>query len=449
MKKTGFEYRFTIVYLAIGILWITFSDRLVNSLFSDSELITRIQTYKGLFYVLSTAVLFFYYLRMHLVSLRESRKKAEESDKLKTAFLQNISHEIRTPMNGIMGFAGLLRDVELTEDQRQEYLNIIIRSSNRLLDVVNQVLDISMLETGNIKTNTDEINLKKFTAEILDDFAQDVKPGVDFYFVPDKNLTNETIIISDEYKLRQILNNLINNAIKFTEKGYIKIGYLLNNKKLDFFVEDTGIGIPVDEQQEIFKRFRKSEHTNQRFYDGVGVGLAICKGNLELMNGSISVESDKDNGTRFYFSIPFNPVSAASDVKNEIPLETSNLSGLKILVAEDELLNYSYIEQLLSEHNLTLFHAHNGISAIEICKNTPELDLVLMDIKMPLMNGYDATRAIKKFRPTLPVVAQSAYISSHNKHSEDDKLFNEYLSKPFLKEELIEAIIRNVKTAKS
>lgn len=448
MKKTGFEYRFTIVYLAIGILWITFSDRLVISLFSDSELITRIQTYKGLFYVLSTAILFFYYLRMHLVSLRESRKKAEESDKLKTAFLQNISHEIRTPMNGIMGFTGLLRDAELTEDQRQEYLNIILRSSNRLLDVVNQVLDISMLETGNVKINENKINIREFTTEIVHEFLPDVKPGVEFYFEPDKNLTHETHILSDEYKLRQILNNLINNAIKFTEQGYIRIGYYLNESKLEFFVEDSGIGIPGNEQQEIFERFRKSEQTNQKFYDGVGVGLAICKGNLELMNGSIRVESGKGHGTRFYFTVPF--IHAVNEKQYHVNREAqiTNLKGLKILVAEDEVLNFSYIEQLLNEHNLTLLHAHNGAAAVDICEKTDDLDLVLMDIKMPVMNGYEATRVIRKLRPMLPVIAQSAYISNKNQLIDDEELFNEYISKPFHKEELIEAIIRNVKTPK-
>ncbi|MFH1121517.1 MAG: ATP-binding protein [Bacteroidota bacterium] len=448
MKKLSFEYKFTAIYLILGFLWIIFSDRILNTLISDQDYLTRIQTFKGWFYVSVTALLFFFYLRLHLIKLRNAEKKAVESDRLKTAFLHNISHEIRTPMNGIIGFAGLLDDSNITEKQKSEYLAIILRSSKRLLDLVNQVLDISMIETGNIVVYTQQVKLNELLHEVYETWVPEVKQDVSFSAEEGLEDHNDSIL-TDEYKLKQILNNLIDNAVKFTEKGYIRFGYRINGNILEFFVEDTGLGINKEYQEDIFKRFLKADPTISRFYEGIGLGLSICKGNLELLKGSIYVDSEPGSGSVFRFTIPYSPVKNAVNVIPEENTENLSLEGLLILVAEDEMMNFRYIQEILSDTGISIIHASNGQEAVDFCRNQNNIDLVLMDIKMPVMNGYASTRLIRKIRPELPVIAQSAYLASLDFMQNNNSVFNGYLTKPFLKEELIDAILKQIKIMKS
>lgn len=448
MKRVRFEYKFTILYLSLGFLWIFFSDKLVESLFTDTHYITQFQTYKGLFYVAFTAILFFYYLKLHITRLRKAKIKAEESDQLKSAFLQNISHELRTPMNGIIGFSGLLKENDLTADQKNEYLKIIIQSSDRLLELVNQMLDISLLETGNIQLHPQEVNLTNIMQEVYELWQPKVKPGINFSFTNDLN-DDENNIITDEYKLKQVLNNLIGNAIKFTEEGHIHFGCHLNGNEIGFIVEDTGIGIAKEHQHEIFKRFRKAENGSSQFYNGAGIGLAICKGNLELLKGNILVESNSGAGSVFRFSIPYHP-AISSEIK---PLEKfsdlKSMNGLLVLVAEDEILNFRYIEELLADTGVVLLHAANGLEAVDICRKRKDINLVLMDIKMPVMNGFEATRLIKEIRPELPVIAQTAYITGDEKYKSQAIGFSDFISKPFLKEDLLHSIELQIKKLKT
>jgi signal transduction histidine kinase/ActR/RegA family two-component response regulator len=441
MKKIRFEYKFTAIYLFLGFLWILFSDSLLNSLISDNAILTRMQTYKGWFYVTVTTILFYTILQKHLKKLRNAEQKAVESDRLKTAFLQNISHEIRTPMNGIIGFAGLLEDENLSELQRKEYLTTIKKSSNRLLDLVNQVLDISLIETGSVVAHYKPFRLNQLVEEIHEIWAPQMKEGINFSFSKGFDNENDTII-TDEVKLKQLLNNLIGNAVKFTETGYIRFGYSAAGKELTFFVEDSGIGIPNEYHEDIFNRFHKIERNSSRFYDGAGLGLAICKSTLDMLQGRMVVESEPGAGSVFRFTIPYKLSKTVDSSKAVANIESIN--GLIILVAEDEMMNFRYIEELLIGTGIKLIHASDGEEAVEQCKKRDDISLVLMDIRMPNMNGFDATRLIREIRPELPVVAQSAYLIKNEIHQDLQVKFDDYLSKPFLRDELLHAILKNV-----
>ena len=263
-----------------------------------------------------TAILFYAFLKKHLEKLRNAEQKAKENDRLKTVFLQNISHEIRTPMNGIMGFAGLLNNGDLAEEQKSQYLDIITKSTDQLLKVVTDVLDIALIETGTNEVYESRIHVNN----ILDDIYIAFKPLIkqEIIFLLNKGLPDKLCIIySDEEKIRQVLNNLLSNAIKFTEKGSIKIGYVLMDNELEFFVEDTGIGIAPTDHGKIFEHFRKAEMEISGLYRGVGLGLAICKGNVDLLKGKIWVKSELNKGSIFFFTIPYKIENVSLNVKRK------------------------------------------------------------------------------------------------------------------------------------
>ncbi len=309
MSKTRFEYRFTAIYILLGGMWIIFSDELLASFIKDPEILTTFQTYKGWFYVLVTSLLFFYILKAHIGKLRAAENKARESDSLKTAFLRNISHEIRTPMNSIIGFSALLNENNISEGKKSEYLKVINGSSHQLLNIVNEILDISMIETGNLKVFEKKANINMIVDELDGYFRPLIKQNVVFKHT--KGLDNEhSNTIADELKIRKVLSNMIDNALKFTEKGDVSFGYVLEENELIFFVEDTGIGIPEKFRPNLFNRFQKAESDPGRLYDGLGLGLSICKGYVELMKGKIWVDSEEGKGSKFYFTMPYNPVPA-------------------------------------------------------------------------------------------------------------------------------------------
>lgn len=310
MRKIKFEYKITAAYAIIGGIWILFSDNLLFYFIGDLDLLNRAQTYKGWFYVIITAILLYLFLKKHLVKIRDAEKKAKESERLKTVFLQNISHEIRTPMNGIIGFAELLNNEGLTGKQKKQYLEIIINSTNQLLQIVNDVIDISLIETGSNDVHEEKLHLNDF----LDELYLLSRPLIneEISFTLTKGLPDElSIILTDKTKISQILNNLLINAIKFTEKGFIKFGYVLNNGMLEFFVEDTGIGIAPSLQNEIFEPFHKADIGISKLYQGVGLGLAICKGYADLLKCKIWVESELNKGSVFFVSMPYKHLEKA------------------------------------------------------------------------------------------------------------------------------------------
>ena len=303
MSKLKFEYKFLIGYLLIGGLWILSSDWFVQKLISDVDLLTTTQTYKGWFYVLITGILFYVLLKKHLIKIRTAEKLARESEQLKTAFLQNISHEIRTPMNSIVGFSGLLQEDDISEEQQEKYLKILTNSSDQLLDVVNNVLDVSMIETGNIRANLVEFSLNEFLSQVHSNHSAILKEKLSLQL---KNtlLKDNYVIYTDRIRIGQVLHNLISNAIKFTFEGTIVFGCEMKEDNLLFFVKDLGIGIDQRNQEKIFDRFYRAEIETSMTIGGTGLGLAICKGNVELLDGKIWVESSLGNGSQFYFTIP-------------------------------------------------------------------------------------------------------------------------------------------------
>ena len=442
MKKINFEYRFIAAYLIIGGLWILFSDRLLASIIKDADSITRIQTYKGWFYVLITALLFYSLLKRHLVKLRNAEKKAVESDRLKTAFLQNISHEIRTPMNSIVGFSELLREPETNEKEKEEYLDMISRSSDQLLNIVNEVLDISLIETGNITLNYRNIHLNHLMDELYLIFKPLVFNGVSFSY--EKGLSEDlSYIETDVTKVRQVLNNLLSNAFKFTERGYIRFGYTLVEDDLQFFVEDSGIGIDSTFHDKIFERFLKIGHDEIKLYEGVGLGLAICKGNVDLLKGKIWFESEPGKGSRFFFTIPYKQVYSDKQAPSLRTLPAEELRELVILVAEDDEVNFKYINEIFRASGAKILHAVNGREAVDMSRDNDKIDIVLIDIKMPVMNGYEAIKQIRKLRPGLPIIAQTAFALSNEMLKAFNAGCNDYISKPFSKEQLLAIVAKN------
>jgi signal transduction histidine kinase/CheY-like chemotaxis protein len=443
MQKMKFEYRIIAGYVLVGCLWILFSDKLLNYFIRDPDMLTRIQTFKGWFYVLITAILFYAILKSHLVKIRNAEQKAIESDRLKTAFLQNISHEIRTPMNSIVGFSELLKDKKLSESEKDQYLEMISKSSDQLLNIVNEVLDISLIETGNLSVNLRRVQLNNLMKEIYLSYKPLINKEISFTMSTGLSDTL-SLILTDVIKIRQIISNLLNNAVKFTDKGHIGFGYTLEENELNFFIEDTGIGIPSDSHDKIFERFLKVGSDNERLYEGVGLGLAICKGNIDLLNGKIWMDSKPGKGSKFLFTIPYKPVYEEEPVKGKNKDLVRTLNNLTILVAEDDDVNFLYIKEIFKGAGAEILHAINGREAVEMCEKNDRIGIVLIDIKMPVMNGYEAIKKIREFRPGLPIIAQTAFALSNEMLKAFNAGSNDYISKPFTREQLLSIVSKNM-----
>ena len=434
-----FEYQFFLAYLLIGGAWILFSDRIVKTLIHDVDHLTSIQTYKGWFYVLMTGILFFFLLKKHLLKIRNAESKAKESDRLKSAFLQNMSHEIRTPMNGIVGFAGLLKDDDLSISQKEKYLSIITQCSDQLLNVVNDVLDLSLIETGNIEAARNSVSINKILDDYYNTYSATLNEGISLKLV--KGLSEEdSVIVTDEVKFRQIVNNLLSNAQKFTENGSIEFGYEYIKSQIQFFVKDSGIGIDSKMHDGIFDRFRRAEIETTKTIGGAGLGLAICRGNTNLLGGKIWVDSTPGLGSSFYFTIPVNIQISDKNIPINIDTDEPIANNNCILIAEDEESNFLYISEILEESNLEIFRAINGQEAIEIYKENKKISLILMDIKMPVLDGYNATHKIREFDSDIPIIAQTAFAMSDERLKALEAGCTDYIAKPFRKNEVLSMI---------
>ncbi len=373
--------------------------------------------------------------------LIKAKERAEESDKLKTAFLANMSHEIRTPMNGILGFADLLKNSELTNDEQQKYIDIIEQSGNRMLNIIHDLIDISKIETDQVEIVNEETNVNQKIESLYSFFKLEAQSrGLELTF--NSSLTeNECNIETDKTKLGQILTNLIGNALKFTSKGSVEFGYTKENNKLLFYVKDTGHGIPLKLQDVIFERFRQADTSPSKIVDGTGLGLPISKAFVAKMGGDIWIESENDKGSCFYFTLPYIPFLRGDEKVNNAPNLTCDVQkNLTVLVAEDDEISFLYLNELLSQSNVNVLHALNGVEVVELCKQHDHIDLVLMDIKMPILNGFEATREIKKINAKLPVIAQSAYVSVKDKMKANKAGCDDYVEKPIDKEYLFSLI---------
>ena len=387
------------------------------------------------------------------VELLQAKEQAEQSDKLKSAFLANMSHEIRTPMNGILGFAELLKEPKLTGEQQQEFIEIIEKSGARMLNIINDLIDISKIESGQMKISISETDINKQLSYIYNLFKPEVESkGMELSFKPGFS-AKDAIIKTDIEKVYAILINLVKNAIKYSYKGSIEFGYVLNNTKeapeLEFYVKDTGIGISKDKQEIIFNRFIQADIDDKHALQGAGLGLSITKAYVEILDGKIWLESEERKGSIFYFSIPYFPETKQEDknIMNDSN-ETSDVKvkDLKILVVEDEDASYKLINIFLSKISRAIIHANNGIQAIEACKNNSDIDLILMDIKMPRMDGYKATKLIRQFNKDVVIIAQTAYSLSGDREKTIEAGCNDYISKPINKASLYKLIDKYFKT---
>ena len=365
---------------------------------------------------------------------------AEESDRLKSAFLANISHEIRTPMNGIIGFSELLKDPHLSGDEQSEYIDLIHQSGKRMLNLINDLMDISKIDAREVKLQITETSVNLLLREVEAFFRLEAtKKGLQLSCTT--GLTdNESIIRTDSIKLNQIVTNLIQNALKFTSKGGIDFGCIRKADMLEFYVIDSGIGIPAGIKDRIFERFHQVNTSLTRNHEGAGLGLSISQAYFEMMGGSIHVESVEGAGSTFSFTIPYttvlHPGHSALGTQHSA-LSTRHVS-LCILIAEDDEVSTLLLKKTLKGENITTLCAQNGWEAVEIVQHHPEINLVLMDIKMPVMNGFDATRLIKQQRPDLPVIAQSAFTSKEVNEKAQEAGCDSFITKPIKKSELLE-----------
>ncbi len=395
-------------------------------------------------------------------ALRAARDKAEESDMLKSTFLANMSHEIRTPMNAIVGFLNLLGgDEELPRDSQREYMRIVRNSADQLMNLIGDILDISKIDAGQMKIIPEHSNLyalmsdlhSAFSLNLGNESAKDVKLILD---VPGGE--EQVIYMLDGTRLKQVLGNLIGNALKFTEEGYVRFGYRIIDGGLGFFVEDTGIGISNDKIKDLGKPFHQvHDMRNAAKYGGTGIGLAISMNLVKLMGGDFRVKSEEGKGSLFEFILPMAEISRRNEeTKQTVVLSdkkaapgngnitAKELDGLTLLVAEDTYTNFFYLKTILRHTGTALLHAWNGREALELLDGHPEVDMVFMDVKMPVMDGVEATREIKRRYPDKPVIAQTAYAM----HDDRSKLlaegFDDYISKPISRDSLFEIITKYI-----
>jgi len=371
--------------------------------------------------------------------LLKAKEQAEESDRLKSAFLANMSHEIRTPMNGILGFAELLKEPGLTGKEQQDYIRIIEKSGARMLNIINDIVDISKIEAGLMKLEIQESNINEQIQDIYTFFKPEVEAKGMILSFNTPLPTKEAILKTDREKVYAILTNLVKNAIKYSNTGTIEIGYSKRDSDLEFYVKDTGIGIPNDRHGAIFERFIQADIPDEWAQQGAGLGLSITKAYVEMLGGKIRVASQVSVGSTFYFTLPYNAVLINEHVIQQIVPSDNNdlIRKLKILIAEDDKVSEMLIDKTLKTFGKEIIKARTGVEAIEACKKNPDIDLVMMDIRMPDMGGYDATRQIRKFNKEVVIIAQTAHGLYGDREKAIEAGCNDYIAKPINKAELL------------
>jgi len=381
------------------------------------------------------------------VELTEAKERAEESDRLKSAFLANMSHEIRTPMNGILGFSNLLKEPGLTGDQQQEYIQIIERSGARMLNIINDITEIAKIESGLMNVNISETSINEQLDYINNLFSPEAEAKKILLLCKKPLFGQDSIINTDREKLVAILSNLVKNAIKFTSKGSIEFGYTNRKEALEFYVKDTGIGIPFNRQKAIFERFVQADILNTRASQGAGLGLSISKAYVEMLGGKMWVESKENMGSIFFFTLPLHkeinsqihPINLKIDKKME-----DSIGKLKILIAEDDETSELLMEIGVKNICKEMLKVSSGIDAVNICRANPDIDLLLMDIQMPGINGYEATRQIRTFNKNVVIIAQTAYGLSGDREKAIEAGCNDYISKPICISNLLALISKNL-----
>jgi len=375
-----------------------------------------------------------------LDDLVAAKEKAQESDRLKTAFLQNISHELRTPLNGILGFSQLLGSEDMDVQHIQKYAAYIESSGNRLLGLISNILDLSKIESGAVETRREAFSLNRLLNEIYLYFAirlekKGIKPVLQLGLPDEKSL-----VVSDESQLNQVIMNLMDNAVKFTTEGKVVLTYeITSGGEILFKVQDTGFGIASEHQSQVFEHFYQADNSFSRGYEGAGLGLPIARGLVENLGGHMWLESVKGEGTCVYFTIPNRNDQKETRITKDKQMEQSKNDNLRkhILIVEDDDISFYFLKVLLKKENYEILHAFDGAEAVAFCESRPDIDLVLMDIKMAGMNGLEATKKIKLIRPDLPIIAQTAYAFSADRDTMLEAGCDGYLTKPIQKNELL------------
>lgn len=377
--------------------------------------------------------------------LKNARDQAEEADRLKTSFLANMSHEIRTPMNGILGFANLLRDPDLKDEERDLYLKHIDNSSNQLLNIIDDIIDISKIESGQLKISNKPVRINAILDEIYSSFFHRIRgdaPGqkkVTFNLKKGHEDLDFTIV-TDDFRLSQIFNNLIGNAIKFTKEGNITFGYTLKtNRYIQFYVFDSGMGIPANNTNLIFDRFGQVNQPGAYQPSGTGLGLPISKSLVKLMGGEMWVESEVGKGSSFYFTLPLIIEEPREESQILISNKSYNWNNMQILVAEDEELNWYFIREMLRKTGAKILRARNGMEAVSLTRKYSP-DIILMDIKMPELSGLEATRTIRLFDSQVPIIAQTAFVMAQEKEESMQAGCNHFVTKPLDRTTIMELI---------
>jgi hypothetical protein len=371
--------------------------------------------------------------------LIKAKEKAEESNLLKSAFLANMSHEIRTPMNGILGFSQLLGTPDLSPLKIKEYTDIITLSGKHLLTIIDDIIEIAKIDAGQTRILKKVVNVNKVIHDLFAFFnspenkllSKDLKLTINTPLNDD-----EVHILTDEMRFRQIFTNLINNALKFTEKGYVEFGYTKNNDFLNFYVKDSGIGIHPSKHTLIFERFTQANSNTEKLYGGTGLGLAISRAYSKLLGGQINLESEPGKGSTFYFSIPYDKSDSEPIKKTDVFETEFEANNQNILVVEDNEINIEYLKEILADISLKMNFVQTSKDAIQFVK-TKKVDLILMDIKLPDQDGNFTIKEIRKFNPGIPIIAQSAFAFENEKLKSFEAGCNEYIVKPIKKIELI------------
>lgn len=373
-------------------------------------------------------------------------------DNIDSALLQNISHEIRTPLNGILGFSELMRKANIDNHEREKYINIIKTCGKSILKIINDVIDLSRIESGQIQIDKKEFSITKFMTEIYDYFKNDelFKQKENIELRLNINFDGSTTIESDRKLVWQILINLVGNALKFTEEGFVEIGCMIEEKKnksgkknLVIFVKDTGIGIEEDLKESVFQKFTKIEHDISKLYGGTGLGLTLSKELVGLLGGKLWFDSESNKGSEFYFSLPESVLTLNGNDKILTSRELKakyNWDDKNVMIVEDDEMSYIYLKEVLKSTNINIIHAKSGIEAVEMTRDNPDIDIILMDIKLPEMDGYEATRRIKQIRESLPVIAQTAYAMADDMQKSLQVGCDDYISKPINRRRLLQTM---------
>ena len=377
----------------------------------------------------------------------------ESSNRLKSNFLANISHEIRTPLNSVVGFSNLLLSNNLPNEVKEEYIEQINHNSERLLQIIGDIIDLSRLESSQIEITYEEASLSAIVNEIIEEARQVIKRNEKSIIlnVKDQFEDNGDLIFTDRIWLKRVLNHLMDNAVKFTLEGSVEFSYLLENQNIVFKIRDTGIGINKENLGRIFEEFRQEFDGHHRPFEGLGIGLTLAKEVIERMGGKIFVQSEKGVGSEFSFSIPYRPAGSTkakiTPVNSEPAVKPIDWSSRKCLLVDDNKDVLIYLNRILSDTGVSIVTARSGFEAIELVRTTPDIDVVLLDMQMPEMNGIEATKEIRKIRKNLPIIAQTAFIFEDDKDIILEAGCDACLIKPIRREHLLTVMSSFVKSS--